>query len=503
MNSHIKFLGISIISIFLLASCDQEVSTTPPDPEPGNSKIYVNTFPSGYDIYVNNRITGKQSPDSLVYLDSDSYEIGLKHTLFLDTTITVSVSNDEVRDLGVDLTTEERFFSKVECTSIPAEAEIFIDDSSTGHYTPAVLTGLFPGIHTFSFGKLGYRSKVKSITLKSNVLSSLHINLEDTTQWLIYNTDNSDLVSNTLNAVAINSDVSNVMWIATFDLGVMDISTVPWKNYNVVNSPLPMNYVSKVVVANEGNVLIGTIMGIAEFNNGSWNVFNTSNTAINAHDVNDIGYVEAQLSYITGAVIHPSRFYLATGSGGIITYSDNSWGNLTNVNSNLPSLNTTRVKVKESFQTRFIMVGTDDAGVYIDNGYTGVQAVYNSTNAGFIANRVTALEYEDGTYSLYVGIKLSRGQYDPIGMLYFSSDGNVWQEINLDFSVINVIVDAFETTWVGTNNGIYKLLNHTQKVDHITMENSPLPSNLVFDLVLDRSGNIWCATGRGLVRFKP
>lgn len=503
MNKGIKLFIMSIISLFILVCCDKEVTTSPPDTNPENNIICVSTQPAGYDIYLNDRITGKKTPDSLNYLEADSYALGLKHTLYLDTSMTVVIGGEETKELDIDFTSQGGFYSRLECTTNPSDAEIIIDDSSTGLITPAILTGIYPGIHDVRFRKLGYRSKSEAVSLVSNVLSTLHMNLEDTTQWLVYNTENSDLVSNSLNTVAINTDVSNVMWVGTDDLGVMDLSHTPWVNYNFNNSVIPMNFVSKVVIGYDGNVIVGTRMGIAEYINGNWELFTTSNSVINAHDVIDIGYVSPRLSYVTGAVMDPGIFYMATESGGIISYSEGVWRNEDIINNQLPSLNTTCVVAKQSYNSSLIMVGTDDAGVYINNNFNGVRSVYNQANSGFLTNRVTAIEYEDGTYNLYVAVKQSSGLAPAVGMMYYTADGNTWQEISLDFATINVIKDNFEITWVGTNNGIYKLLDHTQIAEHITKDNSPLPSNNIYDLMIDRTGDIWCATTNGLVRYRP
>jgi len=66
-------------------------------------------------------------------------------------------------------------------------------------------------------------------------------------------------------------------------------------------------------------------------------------------------------------------------------------------------------------------------------------------------------------------------------------------------------VRAFEEDgnymWIGTNDGLVKHNMRTGKQQHFTRYNSPLPSNHIFCLEKDKSGNIWAGTGKGLVKF--
>ncbi|NJM93293.1 MAG: T9SS type A sorting domain-containing protein, partial [Cytophagales bacterium] len=64
--------------------------------------------------------------------------------------------------------------------------------------------------------------------------------------------------------------------------------------------------------------------------------------------------------------------------------------------------------------------------------------------------------------------------------------------------------DPGKRKWVGTNSGLY-LLNSSgsEQEQHFTVENSPLLSNTVLDLVInDATGEIFIATDKGLISYR-
>ncbi|RAK62249.1 two-component regulator propeller domain-containing protein [Hymenobacter edaphi] len=75
----------------------------------------------------------------------------------------------------------------------------------------------------------------------------------------------------------------------------------------------------------------------------------------------------------------------------------------------------------------------------------------------------------------------------------------LWTEV-----VKCVAVDGANRKWFGTEKGLW-LFNEDgdEALQHFTVENSPLPSNRIFDVAVDdRTGEVWVATEAGLVSYR-
>ena len=57
-------------------------------------------------------------------------------------------------------------------------------------------------------------------------------------QWKNWNTNNSDINTNSINSLAVDSN--NNVWLAT-NFGITKFDGINWTFYNDVNSPLPNN----------------------------------------------------------------------------------------------------------------------------------------------------------------------------------------------------------------------------------------------------------------------
>lgn len=86
------------------------------------------------------------------------------------------------------------------------------------------------------------------------------------------------------------------------------------------------------------------------------------------------------------------------------------------------------------------------------------------------------------------------------------NDGTNYADYLLDgISIRCIKIDLADRKWMGTaSNGIYLISsdNNTQ-VYHFTTENSPIPSDMIYDILIDdATGVIYIATDKGLCSFK-
>jgi ligand-binding sensor domain-containing protein len=77
----------------------------------------------------------------------------------------------------------------------------------------------------------------------------------DGVNWTVYNTSNSGLPGNYVQAIAI--DEGGNKWIGT-DGGLAKFDGVNWTVYKTSNSGLPSNWVTSIAIDGQGNKWIGT-----------------------------------------------------------------------------------------------------------------------------------------------------------------------------------------------------------------------------------------------------
>jgi ligand-binding sensor domain-containing protein len=91
---------------------------------------------------------------------------------------------------------------------------------------------------------------------------------------------------------------------------------------------------------------------------------------------------------------------------------------------------------------------------------------------------------------------------DFMGTMTYQDD-DIWrkyspEDLNSGGEIHALSVDRQNRVWVGTGNGIRVITSGEISGLHYREDNSPLRSNLIYDIELDRWGGVWIATGNGL-----
>jgi ligand-binding sensor domain-containing protein len=96
----------------------------------------------------------------------------------------------------------------------------------------------------------------------------------DGSKWTIFNTSNSGLPSNSVQAVAI--DDSGNKWIGTSN-GLAKFNGSEWTVFNTANSGLPSNYIMSITIDNMyGSIWVRTSSpDVAIFDGSDWGIFYT------------------------------------------------------------------------------------------------------------------------------------------------------------------------------------------------------------------------------------
>lgn len=87
--------------------------------------------------------------------------------------------------------------------------------------------------------------------------------------------------------------------------------------------------------------------------------------------------------------------------------------------------------------------------------------------------------------------------------ILITQDGNVQKLLETE-SITAIKIDGSNRKWIGTqNSGVYLFSDDgLRQVYHFTVENSPLPSNNIYDIAINqRNGEVFIATEQGMVAF--
>jgi hypothetical protein len=84
------------------------------------------------------------------------------------------------------------------------------------------------------------------------------------------------------------------------------------------------------------------------------------------------------------------------------------------------------------------------------------------------------------------------------------NDNNLAQEFLYEQFITDIVVDGANNKWIGTDSGVFLVSPNGQETKyHFTIDNSPLPSNIINDIDINEvTGEVFIATTKGLVSFK-
>ena len=94
------FALLILMSLIVWAGCDKEVSRSPVESEAPKGFIHINSIPAGFTIFQNGRNTGRLTPDSISYIEAGVYEIILRKKYFKDTSLVVTLNENEKLNNG-------------------------------------------------------------------------------------------------------------------------------------------------------------------------------------------------------------------------------------------------------------------------------------------------------------------------------------------------------------------------------------------------------------------
>jgi ligand-binding sensor domain-containing protein len=307
LKYHFSIIIVLLSFLLALISCDKEVFTGEPETiESRTSSIYVTSEPEGSSIYLDNRITGFVTPDTLHYVTPGEHGIILKRNLYVDTMLVVNVEAENMLSLFVNMNSNNLNFGSIIVNSAPTGASIYLNDMNTDLVTPDTLKDLIPGVYKILCAKENHRSDSTNLLLSAQEKASVFLTLRDTTEWVDYTMNSAGLPTNAFTDIVV---YRNSIWFATKDKGLLQFNGTDWFNYPLDEYNLLSTSINKLYPDKNGNLWLCINGYLIRFNNG-YKEFITHK--IIGQDFKDM-VIDSQ-----------GVFWLATRTG-VVKYDGNFW----------------------------------------------------------------------------------------------------------------------------------------------------------------------------------
>lgn len=478
LNLSLILLGISVSVII---SCKQEIISEPPEePSIKNSKLVVNSTPTGAQIYLDGKNMGIKTPDSLLWVQPGAHKLTLKLGLFPDRSYNFEIQDSSRISYYYDYHSDPGNYGGISCSSKPTSADVYFNDSLLSQKTPITINKLFPGNYKVKVTYPSHRSDSSNVFVHGGVVQNISFELEDTTVWVSYKSTNSPVTSNYITYFYI--DTHGIKWFGSRDGGLFSFFHNHWnidyKTYTVnailkddqdniwvatngslqfYSNPdgkwydygkyLPSTYVTCLFIDDYKRLWIGTTRGIAIYDGVSWMYINTDS---------DQGFIIN--NYVTCITEdNMKRIWIGTKAG--ITMTDGRvWTNYTTAEMNLPKNIGNNIKEIRADKDGTVWIAHTENP---DSNIIGGLSKFDGQNfskvdiSGFLTNRIS----------------------------------RIW-------------VDGNNYKWISTINGVARF-KEPSDIMVLNTSNSKLPANQVTDVRVDSNGDLWIATyGGGITKLK-
>lgn len=505
---------ILVIGNLIFNSCEKEVSVSPPDEPPPVGKIILNSYPSGFAIYMDNKNRARQTPDSISWLDESEYKITLKKNLFRDSVFAVNLNKNEVVRLMIDYSSNSQMLGTLNINSIPEGASISLNDSITNQVSPYKFTDLLPGEYKIKLALSNHEAATYIEFVQSNKESYFIKGLVDTTIWETYDGSDFQKLSNFLTDIEI--DKNNKIWIASRN-GLI-LFDGEWKVLNQENSNLPHNVIRDIELDYENNLWIATQYGFAIARDNEIPIIylkegktgNFQSTYYETDNVNSL-YVKDRLPFYFGFDI---GFGMAQQK-----YPDDQY-KFYHFDSEIFRIypyfflnNFYVTSICRLVLSDRILIGTKGHGLIITKEEYIPKVTEDFRELDEIFEYFTKGSHALPSNSI---IKIVHGDYGAAWIL-FAPDGtatrnalayydfgkfDIYHFSTTDPKINTIFRDSRNTIWLGTETGIIFFDDFNDK-HYINLDNSGIDFGSVTGFSEDSFGNIWIITATsGLYKIK-
>lgn len=336
------------------------------------------------------------------------------------------------------------------------------------------------------------------------------------------------LGSNYVRSMAIDSQKR--LWVGTFTgLDILNAERKKFRHFDTKSgnlSNLSHDSVRRIFADRTGGIWLGTYFGGLNYYHPLRNQFQTLRHSLGHPSLND---------NVVGKLVEDSdkTIWIATNRGGINHYdpADGSFSHFT-MQDGLGSNDVKAIYIDSSNDR--IYIGSHLGGVNILDKRTG-KITSVATSPGNIYDIIPALKPNHLWFATLdrlvlfnkntgTSTSLSSNGLKRITDLYRDSKGNLWiagedgvssfvensdgvielntlipAEINNYRKPVNNVYQSRDgvNVYLSTNEGIIKFNHNAGTIEHITVDQG-LPNNIVYGVLEDANGNLWCSTNGGL-----
>lgn len=469
---------IFLISILMLftTSCERELSTNPVEPEPQKGKIVFDSNPQGFTIFINGRNSGAITPDSLIFLDAGIYDITLKKKYYKDSVFSFQLLQDERKEFFIDYIYNPSMYGRINLFSIPAGATIKLLDSLLASTTPDTIEHLLPGEYTITLSYPQHRATTFNTVVESGKMNLYSNILQDTSEWVDFQTFNSGINSNNLKTIAV--DQNDYKWIAPVDKGLLKFDGEKFVLYNTSNSNIPSNRVNVIKIDNTNNIWVGTNNGIGIFNGVSWTNYDKNNSGLTSNDILSFDFDNQGNTWI-GA------------TSGLFKFDGTNWTRYNDENLNL-WVNDLKVA-----QDNSIWLATNSGLI---NFNSGILTYYSDSVYHYPTKIISAIDIDQfgNVWSCHQNVLGSRN-----GVSVFDGVSFTNSYLGSSTNILNdIFIDSNNRKWISTIEGLVLVKPDGTTVSYKKL-NSLISSDSVTSCGIDLIGNLWITTNSGgLNKFK-
>jgi ligand-binding sensor domain-containing protein len=481
INAIVKIFYFSITII--LASCEKEIFIEPKSSSEHVSycSAYINSNPAGAQIYVDNKYSGRLTPDTVKWLAKGDHDVRLRFNAVLDTVFKMQTDYSSLNSVYIDYFATFNNYGSIYCKSVPSSANIYLNKQLTDKFTNDTLKYLLPGDYEIRYYHYGFRDDSVTVKVSGGKTVPVNLTLQDTSEWIDYRTVNSAIPSN--NIVAFKVDKINNIWIATFNNGLSKFTNQKFTNYTKSNSGLPSDFVTCLAVDQNNVLWVGTMEGLARFDGVNWKQY-TIESGLPSN------YITALYCDTNGDTYVGTKMGLSSIYEGYVF--ERMYQSLSLLKSSISSIT--------GNNTGSLWVATTE----------GIAACFDKEWQTFTKEKNGLLGYEAG----HIGITSNGTVWcafpenpvlkTPGGLMKY--EAGIWSEFALSKYIKNelqrVFIDARDNVWLATSAGIYVIWSDGS-VGFFAGKQYAMFTSDVRDVLVDKKNKVWFALwGGGIVKCK-
>lgn len=297
--------------------------------------------------------------------------------------------------------------------------------------------------------------------------------------WKTY-TKNDGLSGDSI--LFITGDSQNNIWASIYQKGVMKYDGNGWQTYNKENSGLKSNNIFKIMFDKNDNPWFSTadknfqLSGISTLKNNQWITYDSTNSPIKHSAAKHAAFDDFGNVWITTV-------------DGIVRIDNNGiFKSYNSTNSNLSDDWTNEILIDKDSS---FWVGKEDGLAYFDKGSFTNYSTYGYGVSHLIKDKLNNVCFTS-----------SFTQYDDIvelGNNNFVQYSNIYDTIN-DLNIKQIQIDKDNSKWVGTSE-LGLMVFSKNGLKFYNTQNSGILDNSVLSHFIDKNGDVWIATLKGISRF--